>query len=156
MDHQTTVNGEAHEVPSRTLARNAAGIAHELVGMAELQGELLAADFRQIVRDAIRGLSFWVVAGLLAFATLPVALAGAGLWLAEGLDQRPAAGLLWVSLAAALLAAGAGMAGWLQFRMQAMTLERSRRELRENIMLLKQILTEQSAREAAERAASRE
>ncbi len=153
MDHQATVNGDDREVPTRRLARNAAGIAHDLLGMVELQGELLAADFREIVRDALRGLSFWVVAVLLAFATLPVALAGAGLWLADGINQRPAAGLLWVSLAAGVLAAAAGFAGWLQFRLQAMTLERSRRELRENIALLKQILTDYSAREAAERAA---
>lgn len=152
MDHQTAVNGAARDVPARALARGAAGIAHDLVGIAELQAELLGADVREVARAAARGIGFWLVAAALFAAMLPVAIAGLGLWLANEFEWSPAVGLLVAALGATVLAAAAGIAGRAQFRSQAATLERSQRELRENIKLLKRVLMDYANREQAERA----
>jgi putative superfamily III holin-X len=127
MDHQTAVEDSPR----------AASITADLVTIAELQLRLFEADLRRLWRGAMWALIAWAVAGGLFIAVVPVALAGAGLLLADSLGQSPAAGLLWVALAACGLIAILVFAGWRQLRMQAGCLQRSRQELHENLKLLK-------------------
>ena len=141
-----------HTMSRHALWRSAAGVAHDLVGIAELQAKLLAADLRAMARALARGIGLWFVAAALFAATLPVAMAGLGLWLAGRFEWSPAGGLLVVALGAAALVALGGVAGWRQFRLQAATLERSQRELRENVQLLKQVLRDYASREEAQQA----
>jgi hypothetical protein len=147
MDHQTTVNGShGRESPAQALAGNAAALAHDLLTISELQIQLLIADLRRLWRGALWALGAWLVGlGLLA-AAMPIALAGIGLWLADATAQTPAAGLLWVALFAVLLMAILIAAGWWQCRRQLAGLQRSRRELQDNLATLKRILSNYSNR----------
>jgi hypothetical protein len=144
MDHETTLNGDTQESPTRALAGNAAALAHDLLTIGELQLQLLRADLGGVWSGAMWALAACLAAlGLLA-AALPVALAGLGLWLADATAQAPWAGLLWVALAAVLVTCGLLGAGWWQFREQLAGLERSRRELQNNFEALKRILSNYS------------
>jgi hypothetical protein len=87
-----------------------------------------------------------VLAVALLLAALPTALAGAGLWLAYALDVSPASGLLLVGSLAILLTACCVAAGTWQLRRQLASFDRSRRELDENIALLKRMLANASVR----------
>jgi hypothetical protein len=109
--------------------------------------QLFVADLRGLWRGAIWALGAWLVGlGLLA-ASLPIALAGAGLWLADATAQSPAAGLLWAALLAMLLMAILVAAGWWHCRRQLAGLQRSRGELQDNLAMLKRILSNYSNRQ---------
>jgi hypothetical protein len=148
MDHETTLDGSPDgESATRTLAGNAAALAHDLIAISELQMQLLAADLRGVWRGALSAAVVWIVGLLVLIAALPVALAGLGLWLAEATDQSVAAGLLWAALAAVAITLVLVAGGWWQLRQQLAGLERSRRELQNNLALLKNILANYSNRE---------
>jgi hypothetical protein len=151
MVHQATVNGASHKAGGPSLARNAAGMAHDLLTMGELQMQLFLADLQSFARRGAWVLAAWLFGAALGAAALPILLAGLGLWLADMLNQSPAAGLLWVALASAILTATLIAAGYYQFRRQLGGFERSRRELHENLAVLKRLLSNYSAGDADNR-----
>jgi hypothetical protein len=153
MDHETTLdgrqNGAERASPSRTLASNAAAMAYDLVSLAELQWQLLVADMRGVWSGALVAVGATIVALVIAVAAMPVALAALGLLLADATGLSPAAGMLLVVLAALVVTSGLLGAGWWHLREQLAGLERSRRELRNNLNTLKRILERHAARSPA-------
>jgi hypothetical protein len=147
MDRQTTMNGAADgETPVQGLARDAAGMAHDMLGIVELQCQLFADDCRLFTRGMARAAAALVLALALLLAALPTALSGAGLWMATALDVSPASGLLLAALLAMVLTACCVAAGIWQLRRQLASFDRSRREFNENIALLKRMLANASVR----------
>ncbi len=124
-------------------------MAYDLVSLAELQWQLLMADLRGVWSGAVVAVGATIVALLLAVAALPVMLAALGLLLADATGLSPAAGMLWVVLAALIVTCGLLGAGWWHLREQVAGLQRSRRELRQNLNTLKQILERHAARSPA-------
>ena len=125
MDHKTTLNGfGTRDASPHVLAQNMAGIAHDLITIAELQVQLFAVDLRTLRKGVVRGLVVWVIAGALLLAALPTALIGTGLWLADVAHLSTVAGLLSVAFGADLLAAGLSISGWWQINRQLTGLRR--------------------------------
>jgi uncharacterized membrane protein YqjE len=151
MDHKTTLNGSGtRDASAHVLAQNMAGIAHDVIMIAELQVQLFAVDLRALRKGVVRGLVVWVIACALLFAALPTALIGAGLWLADVAHVSTAAGLLGVALGAFLLVMGLLIAGWRQFTRQRAALERSTKELQKNLAAMRQVLSSYAGRGSGE------
>jgi hypothetical protein len=147
MDHKTTLNGfGTRDASAHVLAQNMAGIAHDVITIAELQAQLFAVDLRALRKGVLRGLINWAIAGALLLAALPTALFGAGLWLADVAHLSTAAGLLWVAFGAALLVIGLFLAGWRQLERQRVGFERSKKELRANLAAMRQMLSSYAGR----------
>ena len=147
MDHQTTLNGSgSRDSSAHALAQNMAGIAHDLVAIAELQVQLFAVDLRALRKGAVRGSVIWVIACGLLFAALQTALIGTGLWLAEVAHLPTAAGLLWVALGAFLLVIGLLVSGWREFTRQRAALQHSTTEFQNNLAAMRQILSSYAGR----------
>jgi uncharacterized membrane protein YqjE len=151
MDHKTTLNGSGtRDASAHVLAQNMAGIAHDMIMIAELQVQLFAVDLRALRKGVVRGLVIWVIACALLFAALPTALIGAGLWLADVTHVSTAAALLGVALGAFLLVMGLLIAGWLQFTRQRAALNRSTKELHNNLAAMRQVLSSYAGRGSGE------
>ena len=151
MDHKTTLNGfGTRDASPHVLAQNMAGIAHDLITIAELQVQLFAVDLRALRKGVVRGLAIWVIGGALLLAALPTALIGTGLWLAAVAHLSTAAGLLWVAFGAVLLVIGLFLAGWRQFTRQRAALKRSKKELQNNLATMRQVLSSYAGRGSGE------
>jgi uncharacterized membrane protein YqjE len=147
MDHKTTLNGfGTRDASAHILAQNMAGIAHDVITIAELQVQLFSIDLRALRNGVVRGLVIWVIAFTLLFAALPTALIGAGLWLADLAHLSTAVGLLAVALGAFLLVMGLLISGWRQFTRQRAALNRSRKELHNNLAAMRQVLSSYAGR----------
>ncbi len=146
MDSETT-DPPMEEPPGQDLARHAAGIAYDMARMVELQAQLLAADARSLRNGMVRGAIAWFLAAAIGAATVPVLLAGLGLWLAQAADLSPATGLIGVAVLGAVLASGIAVWGWTIFQQQSAEAERSRRELAANFAALKQVLAAYARRD---------
>jgi uncharacterized membrane protein YqjE len=147
MDHKTTLNGfGTRDASAHVLAQHMAGIAHHMFTIAELQVQLFSIDLRALRKRVVRGLVTWVIAFTLLFAALPTALIGTGLWLADVAHWSTAAGLLGVALGAFLLVVGLLISGWRQFTRQRASLDRSTRELRNNLAAMRQVLSSYAGR----------
>ncbi|MEX0677415.1 MAG: phage holin family protein [Pirellulales bacterium] len=144
MDHQTTLNGS--DRPARDLTEHLGGMARDVGRIAELQARLVAADLRQSRLALLCTAGCWVTAGLLWVAMLPIALTALGLWLADVTQLSLAGGLVCVAGGVAVLAVTMVVAGWVQFRKQFATWERSRKELRDNIQALQQAFSNRASR----------
>ena len=151
MDHKTTLNGSGtRDASAHVLAQHLAGIAHDVVTIAELQVQLFAVDLRALHKGVVRGLVIWVIACAILIAALPTALVGVGLWLAEVAQMSTAAGLLWVALGAFLLVTGLLISGWRQFTRQRAALKRSTKELHNNLVAMRQVLSSYAGRGSGE------
>lgn len=147
MDHQATLIDRARpDSSAQALTQSLASIAQDMVMIGELQGQLLAADLRTLRQETLPGLVAWLMACVLLVAALPIALVGTGLWLADVAQVSMAAGLLWVALAATLLAAGLLLAGWRQLKRQRAGLQRSAKEFRASLAAIRQALSSHAGR----------
>jgi hypothetical protein len=147
MDHKTTLNGfGTRDASAHVVAQNMAGIAHDVITIAELQVQLIAVDLRALRKGVMCGLAIWVIAFALLFAALPTALIGTGLWLATVAHLSTAAGLLWVAFGAVLLVVGLFFVGWRQLERQRVGLRRSKKELRANLAAMRQVLLSNAGR----------
>jgi hypothetical protein len=147
MDHKTTLNGfGTRDASAHALVENMAGIAHDVITIAELQVQLFAVDLRALRKGIVRGLAIWVIASALLLAALPTALIGTGLWLADAAHLSTAAGLLWAAFGVVLLVIGLFLAGWWQLDRQQVGLQRSKKELRANLAAMRQVLSSYAGR----------
>ena len=147
MDHKTTLNGiGTRDSSPHVLAQNMAGIAHDVITIAELQVQLFAVDLRAWRKGVVRGLAIWAIAGGLLVAVLPTALIGTGLWLADVAHLSTAAGLLWVAFGAMLLVIGLFLVGWRQLVRRRVGLQRSKKELHANLAAMRQVLSSYAGR----------
>ena len=90
MDHQTALNGS--DRPSHDLNEHLGAMAHDVGRLAELQARLVVADLRQSRAALLCTSGCWLTASMLFVATLPIALAGLGLWLADVTELTVAGG----------------------------------------------------------------
>jgi hypothetical protein len=121
-----------------------ADLAHDLVTLAELQGQLLATDLRDGARQAKTPAVLLVVAPVLALSALPVLLLGCARLLANGAGWSESASLLTVGAIALALAAVLGWLGWARLQKALSVVTRSREEFTENVRWLKAALSRRS------------
>ncbi len=125
----------------RTVARNLRDelgeLAHDVVQLAELQVQLLAADSRTMVRSARRWAIALVAACVIALGSFPIAVLGMAYIVAwSGLNL--ALSMLLVALVVIAVSAGVVMLSARRMKAAAAPLERSWHELKRNVEWIKQ------------------
>jgi hypothetical protein len=151
MDRKAPVDGWSREdSPAYALAQDVGGIARDLATIAELQMRLFTADLKAVRKALLQGTIAFLAALIVLLTTLPIALAGLGLWLAEANGWTPAAGLLVVALVAVIVVAALVAFGAWQLRSQRRAFENSRRELSENLIAVRQLMKDYAGRTAAD------
>ena len=133
-------NGK-RQAPASRIVRNMGDFAHDVLVLAELQARLAALDLQQTARQSILPTVLVAVGlGLLA-GSFPVLLATIAFALIEGADWPAWAGFLLATVIGLLLGAGVCAAAYGIFRKTATGLERSRKELSDNVRWLKEVLS---------------
>jgi hypothetical protein len=127
-------------LPPTAVARNARELLSDGVHLAELQVQLVGADWRKAQRRLIAIVASAVAALLLVLALLPIALACAALAISELGGLSLAASFTIVLGGGLLLVAGCGLTVWLLVRKPDAFFQESRRELRRNIQWFKQTI----------------
>jgi hypothetical protein len=144
MVHQKTLdktNGKHRTAePVRTIRRNMAGFAHDVVTLMELQGRLALLDAREAGRRAVFSVAAVVVAGCLLLASLTVGLVALGYLLQQELDLSAAAAFAIAAAIALATTVGLLVFGGYQLRRTWAVFERSRRELSQNLNWMKRTL----------------
>lgn len=145
MPDQTTVKDteqpETDRWRSNRSVRQSVGyLAHDLIVLLELQAKLLAVDARETYQR-LQGPALVIGLGLaLAAGACPVALLGFAFWLAEVANFSPA-GALFVSAGVGLAVGGLLFVwGWKESRKEFAAMQRSCRELSQNVQWIKNVL----------------
>jgi len=142
MGHQTKVsetNGSP-KTPSKGLAGDVGGFAHDVLTLAELQAQLFLADARECGQRVLVPGFVLVCGAVLGLACLPIALAALALLLVQVYEISYAAGFLITVVVGMVTSAVLGVVGWLQLREHATVLKRSQQELVRNLRWIKKVL----------------
>ncbi len=142
MVQQTKVAGRngAPEIESDGLARDVGSFANDVLTLAELQAQLLAADVQEC-RQRVLVPSLVLLCGLaLGLACFPIALVTLALGLVLFLETSLFTALLIVVVAAAIGSALLCIFGWIHVRQRAAVLRRSRDELVRNLSWIKRVV----------------
>jgi hypothetical protein len=131
-------------LPPTAVARNARELLSDGVHLAELQVQLVGADWRQAQRRLIAIVACSVAAVLLALTLLPVAFACAALAIYELGGLSLAASFAIVLGMGVLIVASCALAVWLMTRKADSLFCESRREFARNIEWLKSTIRGQS------------
>ena len=142
MDHQAKINEHNGSPPttSSALAQDVGEFAHNVLTLAELQGQLFVADVQECGRRAfVPGLV--LIAGVaLGLTCFPIALAAIALLLAQVYQTSYAASFLITAAAGAVVSALLSAIGWVQVRRRVAVLGRSQHELVRNLQWIKKVL----------------
>ncbi len=130
MDQQTTLSDA--ESPAHDLKEHIAGMTRDVGQIADLQSQLLLAEWREARGRLVCALGCWLTAAVVVVAALPVGVAAGGLWLADVTELSMAGGLLCAAAGTVALAMVLVLAGWLQFRRQSAVWQQARREIVES------------------------
>jgi membrane protein implicated in regulation of membrane protease activity len=142
MGHQTKLNGQNGSplTASKGLARDVGEFAHDVLTLAELQGQLFVADIQECgQRVRVPGLILLCGAAL-GLACFPIALAALALVVVEVLGTSYAAGFLIAAGVGAVLSALLCIIGWYQVRERVSVLGRSQQALVRNLRWIKKVL----------------
>jgi len=140
----TTMNGgRANGLKSPSAAagasRHASAVLHDAITLAELQCQLLSADYRESKRRFTTAAVAMLLGVLLLIAALPVALlALADVLVSAGFSAAAAHGL--AALAATVVASVAALIGWRLARSAFAVFARSRDEFVKNLETLRCLL----------------
>ena len=142
MGHQTKISDRngSPEIAPKALARDVGEFAHDVLTLAELQAQLLAADVQECgQRVLVPGLV--LLCGVaLGLACFPIALAALALLFIQVFETSYAAGFLIAVVVGAVLSALLCVIGWLQIRERVAVLQRSRQELVRNLRWIRKVL----------------
>jgi len=142
MDHQTQVserNGSP-QAGRKTMARDVGEFAHDVLTLAELQAQLLAADVQECSRRVLVPGLVLVGGVALGLSCFPIAMAAVALLLIEIFELSYAAGFLTTAAVGAVLSAILSAIGWFLVRRRVAVLGRSRQELVRNLRWIKKVL----------------
>lgn len=142
MAHQTTVDGRrsARETPARVMRHSMGEVAHDLTELGELQAELLVVDLKETARGLILPAGLALFGLMLLAACFPVLVAGLALWLAQGTGLSFPAAFAATAACVAVVSGLFVLGAVLWARASLSTFERSKRELRQNLDWIKQVL----------------
>lgn len=135
----TPANGPV-ESPPRAAARNAAELLHDILALVEMQGELLAVEFREEIQKAITPAAVLACGIVLAFSCLPLSLVCIALLVVETTDLSHAQAFLATLAGGIVLAVGlmGGSLWYLQKNLRM--LQRSRTEWSLNVRWVRGML----------------
>jgi hypothetical protein len=133
----TTTMSPKNVLPPTAVARNARELLSDGVHLAELQAQLVGADWRQAQRRLIAMVTCAVAAMLLLLSLLPIAFACAALALWEFTALSLTASFAIVLGVGVLLVAGCALTIWLLARNADSLFRESRREFARNLAWFK-------------------
>ena len=125
----------------RAFGRGVSGVVQDVVELSSLQAQLTAVDIREAGSRAVVPLACLVGALLITVCSLPLVLLGIGEALISHFGWSETTAYLTTAAVAMLIAAGIGWIGWIKLRAAASILERSGRELLENVNTIRETLT---------------
>jgi uncharacterized membrane protein YqjE len=134
-----TTNGRAQS-DKPNVAASFGDLAHDVIELTELQAELLAMDVRETSRTVRLGLILGIAGIVIFLGSVPVMLAALAYVLVEQGGWSHAAGFGGATIVGLLLSALIVAAAWWKLRSSAVTLHRSRDELKRNIAWVKSSL----------------
>lgn len=128
-----------------TTATNMTGgiseLAHDVVTLAELQLKLMRLDVQESARRMVGPIVGLVVAGVVAMGCVPVLLMGLAYGLAETTTLSLAGGALVAGVIGLLLAGLSAYLAWRRLRCCSVQLDRSRKELTQNVNWIMQAVS---------------
>jgi hypothetical protein len=142
MGHQTKIseqNGSA-ERASKGMARDVGEFAHDVLTLAELQGQLFVADVQECGRRVLVPGLVLLCGAALGLASFPIALAALALFAIQVFATSYAAGFLIAAAVGAGFSALVCAIAWLQVRKRVTVLGRSQQELVRNLRWIKKVL----------------
>lgn len=142
MADQTKIDEQnrAPESASRGFARGVGDFTHDVLTLAELQVQLLAADVQEC-RQRVLIPALILLCGLaVSLACFPVGLTALALYLVQSFKLSYATGFLIAFIVGAVLGALLSVFGCLRVRNSLAVLRRSRRELIRNLGWIKKVL----------------
>lgn len=135
-----TNRNEVSESPPRAAARNVSELMHDIMLLAELQGQLAMVEFRQELKKLIPPLAILVGGLVLALSCLPLALVCIALVLDEWTDlSRPVAFLITLG-GGALLAVATVLGSVFYMRSSIGLMGRTRTEFSLNLRWVRKML----------------
>jgi hypothetical protein len=143
MAGQTSVeqqNGR-YEAPASVFARNFSDCAHDVVNLAELQSRLLLIDLKQSARQTAVPAGLAGAALAILLGSIPVLFMAIAYALVEGAGWPHWAGFLLAGVLGLILGGGLAAGAYALVRRSVTGLERSRKELADNLRWLKDTLS---------------
>lgn len=142
MADQTKID-EQHRAPesaSKGFARGVGNFTHDVLTLAELQAQLLAADVQEC-RQRVLVPALLLVCGLaVSLACFPVGLTALALYVVQSYKTSYATGFLIAFIVGAVLGTLLSVFGCLRVRNGLAVLGRSQRELIRNLRWIKKVL----------------
>ena len=142
MDDQAKIDKQncMPENASRGFARGVGNFTHDVLTLAELQAQLLAADVQEC-RQRVLVPALLLLCGLaVSLACFPVGLTVLALYLVQSYKTSYATGFLIAFIVGAVLGALLSVLGCLQVRKSLAVLGRSQHELIRNLRWIKKVL----------------
>ena len=142
MGHQTKVSEQngSPERASKGMARDVGEFAHDVLTLAELQGQLFVADVQECGRRVLVPGLVLLCGVALALASFPIALVALALLVIQVFATSYAAAFLIAAAVGASLSALVCVIAWLQVRKRVTVLARSQQELVRNLRWIKKVL----------------
>ena len=142
MGHQTKVSEQngSPKAASKGLAGDVGEFAHDVLTLAELQAQLLAADVQQCSQRIVVPGTALLAGAALGLACFPVALVGLALLIVQVFETTPAAAFLIVAAIGAITSALVCFISSLRMRKRLAVLARSKQELIRNLRWIKKVL----------------
>ncbi len=142
MADQTKIDdrNRAPESASKGFARGVGDFTHDVLTLAELQAQLLAADVQEC-RKRVLVPALLLLCGLaVSLACFPVGLTALALCLVQSYNLSYAAGFLTASIVGAVFGALLSVFGCLQVRKSLAVLRRSQHELIRNLRWIRKVI----------------
>ena len=142
MDHQTQLNERngTSESASRGFARGVGDFAHDVLTLAELQAQLLAADVQECRQRTLVPAVLLFCGVAVSLACFPIALTALALFLIQFFKTSYATGFLMAFVVGAVVGAWLSVIGWRQVAKRVAVLQRSQHELIRNLRWIKKVL----------------
>jgi len=143
MANQTSVETrDGHdESPATAFARSFSDCAHDIVNLSELQARLLALDLKQTARRTAAPAALAAVGLAILLGVVPILLVTIAYVLVEVAGWPHWAGFLLASGVGLIVGGGLAGVAYALFRNSFSALQRSRKELSDNLRWLKDTLS---------------
>jgi hypothetical protein len=127
--------------PPNGVAQGMAELTRDILSLVELQFELFRKDCRNGFKRLLFPLAMLLLAGIVAAATVPIALILMAELLVQAAGLSQATAFSIATLSGFLAAVALGLVGWFYLRRVGHVFERSRAELTRNMTWIEQALT---------------
>ena len=142
MDDQARIDerNRTSKNASSSFARGVADFTNDVLTLAELQAQLLAADVQECRQRALLPALLLLCGLAVSLACFPVGLTALAFWLVQTYSTSYATGFLTAFIVGAVLGAVLSVLGCLQVKKKLAVLRRSQQELIRNLCWIRKVL----------------